>query len=482
MKKKITLLLLALCLSFMALAGCSAEGNEYLKLSKEIGSLPQYTYEGTLDMGFNFPESMLQDIDEEGKAALEAIRNIHATYTGYYELEKGSIYMDMEYTLPNAQVVPLRIHMQGKQILLNAQDLLTFMTTFGASEEEIAATAELLQDVQWLDLDSITSIYGDLDILNSINYVQLNNSMYAFIEQLNASSYKDYQPTIFSKKDQGYEMKLDDENIIPVINEFVTYTINHLKPIGEDFKNYIATLDDSVFALMDIEKEDMLAAIDQLAETSNAITLEDIKELQATFDEIAKELPTYLDGTEISSYVAKTGEKTYENNAHMLLTIHDPDNSAEYLQMTMDIKMNLDASQENTFAFPTEGIQSVTQLTNNKLPDHIFCYWTWQDNAVFCNKTYVASILNNSRFDTMAMNAIDGYNYLPMRQLAELFGEQVEWDQTAQKAYVVRDGVKTEMVGFVENGVTYVKLREFEKLGFTVNYDPANGGSVTITK
>ena len=73
MKKKITLLLLALCLSFMALAGCSAEGNEYLKLSKEIGSLPQYTYEGTLDMGFNFPESMLQDIDEEGKAALEAI-------------------------------------------------------------------------------------------------------------------------------------------------------------------------------------------------------------------------------------------------------------------------------------------------------------------------------------------------------------------------------------------------------------------------
>ena len=62
--------------------------------------------------------------------------------------------------------------------------------------------------------------------------------------------------------------------------------------------------------------------------------------------------------------------------------------------MTMDIKMNLDASQENTFAFPTEGIQSVTQLTNNKLPDHIFCYWTWQDNTVFCNKTYVASILN----------------------------------------------------------------------------------------
>ena len=59
--------------------------------------------------------------------------------------------------------------------------------------------------------------------------------------------------------------------------------------------------------------------------------------------------------------------------------------------------------------------------------------------------------------------------YLPMRQIVECSGLDVEWDGKTAYA-VMADGTKAELAGFIENGRTYVKVRDFEKVGVKVDY------------
>lgn len=59
--------------------------------------------------------------------------------------------------------------------------------------------------------------------------------------------------------------------------------------------------------------------------------------------------------------------------------------------------------------------------------------------------------------------------YLPMRQIVECSGLDVEWDGKTAYA-VMADGTKAELTGFIDNGRTYVKVRDFEKVGIKIDY------------
>lgn len=66
--------------------------------------------------------------------------------------------------------------------------------------------------------------------------------------------------------------------------------------------------------------------------------------------------------------------------------------------------------------------------------------------------------------------------YIPLRGAAEYLGEEVMWDDTTQEAYILRDGEEIHMDGVLykpDNAfedMWYVKVRDFEKLGYTVDY------------
>ncbi len=68
-------------------------------------------------------------------------------------------------------------------------------------------------------------------------------------------------------------------------------------------------------------------------------------------------------------------------------------------------------------------------------------------------------------------HVIDGSVYLPLRQLMENAGYEVSWDAELRKAYVTVDDEKIEMTGTIIDNKTYVKVRDFEKLGATVDYE-----------
>ena len=64
----------------------------------------------------------------------------------------------------------------------------------------------------------------------------------------------------------------------------------------------------------------------------------------------------------------------------------------------------------------------------------------------------------------------DGRAYLPLRLLADILGEEVGWENSTKTPFVMKDGERIDMKGKLKDGRAFVGVRDFEKLGYTVEY------------
>lgn len=96
---------------------------------------------------------------------------------------------------------------------------------------------------------------------------------------------------------------------------------------------------------------------------------------------------------------------------------------------------------------------------------------------------------NSFRLDTgagssigeISVKMIDGSIYLPLRQVAETFEEQVGWNDKERQAYVLKGGQEIYLTGQNIEGITYIKIRDFEKLGYKIDWNQETK-TVLITK
>ena len=100
-------------------------------------------------------------------------------------------------------------------------------------------------------------------------------------------------------------------------------------------------------------------------------------------------------------------------------------------------------------------------------------WWNWSYDK---EEQTVWSRVNVERAEGSYMDHMNIVNeagtvYLPMRHVLESFNEEVIWDAANKKAYVARGGDRIEMAGLLKNSTTFVKVRDFEKLGYTVSYE-----------
>ena len=475
--KRLALCLMALLVAALMLSGCSTRGNDYMRLNKEISTLPQYTYQGTIKLGVTLPDSLTKEFTAADKTAFAALENMTITYSGYSIATTGTYYMDMHIQSANGKAAPLRMYLHQGQVLINSADLLALLATYGGSEAETTATKTALAGTDWLDFSSDVSAAYGFTFTDKTDFAKINTFTYNFMDYLNANSFQSYQPDIFSQVTDGYKMTVSKEQLPTVLNDFVLYVVNHYPAILQDVKAYLNTVDDTVYEGLGLEKQDVAAALADFP-TPTALTAQDKLALTAAL----KELTDLFAGSELSSTLTKSNNNTYAQSTNMVLAIASSTNTQDKLKLSINVTMNINAGATVTDTYPTSGIKSIRELAKTQKAAHMSGIWMLANGKLNYQKTYAASSLNHSDAALIKAQVVDGYNYLPLRQMAELFDEQVEWDSTLHKAFVIQGDRKIEMVGFVKNDLTYVKFRELEKLGFTIDYDAANGGTVTISK
>lgn len=60
--------------------------------------------------------------------------------------------------------------------------------------------------------------------------------------------------------------------------------------------------------------------------------------------------------------------------------------------------------------------------------------------------------------------------YFPMQLIAEKFDEDMDWDGMLQRSYVQREGKRIYMSTIKVGDTPYVKIRDFEILGYKIEY------------
>lgn len=282
-----------------------------------------------------------------------------------------------------------------------------------------------------------------------------------------------------------------DEEIKAAIDQFKTKTQGlDLKAIyTEQFKNSVATFAPYTTAL---------------------ITGEGLTELFGDYSQLVAVLLPIIHGSSLTSTIYEKDGKIFENFELNLGTAELPIISVKYNSTTEKYDGEIKSPEsvvpfgarltdevlENKVGFESakgKGVSSIEiEWDSEMLPEYSEAeiggsmfyvnYKTTQWQAIDADETLTAEEKETYKqsydedeyeynsLDTSA-KLIDNSVYLPLRRLMENAGYEVSWDAEARKAYVTVNGNKIEMTGTIVDNKTYVKVRDFEKLGAKVDYE-----------
>ncbi|MBR3994467.1 MAG: copper amine oxidase N-terminal domain-containing protein [Clostridia bacterium] len=338
--------------------------------------------------------------------------------------------------------------MTGMDLIEYSTEVLEVMYSEETAGKIIDFVTDIADDIDYIKyIDMVEQIEGDLELPEGITNEMITAVVVGYIEQYRADFVADYSSvgtediTIFDviltgKDESGEYAELVE--ILPVLTPFLE---NSYAESGIYEKNGVVT-ENSKIVINDGKAEYLSFEVITGVEKYDGVlpAAKDVVpfDMRVEAVEIENKLG-YEDALEKGVQSVEISWNSYmypdENQLHI---------SYPYFYVTYNTKM-LDSiiSNPEFEAMDEEYKQAVIEMYENEY------------EMRYCDTT--AHLIDNSV-------------YLPLRQLMENAGYEVSWDGEARKAYVTVGGVKIEMTGTIINDRTYVKVRDFEKLGATVEY------------
>jgi len=281
--------------------------------------------------------------------------------------------------------------------------------------------------------------------------------------------------------DDEFKIKLDTERVISYMRDFVIYLSQNKEIILNDATEYINELD-GVELKKDfgIEKEDILNEVEANKE-SIYYMIDQAFEMFTQFDknEEAAAFREDVKGTGLEAKIKKVrntyteeakGQMVYKGVTLATMNVNETFTKTETAveQKTVEKSVLLETITKDF----NEQFNKVETLELN---------WTSEatDNLLYIyeDRTISPEFLQKEYFIK------EGRIYLPLRYVAEAFGEEVEWDQDKLTSKVIVGDKVIEMEGELRGDVSYVKIRDLEKLGYKISYEQEYGwNSASITK
>ena len=181
-----------------------------------------------------------------------------------------------------------------------------------------------------------------------------------------------------------------------------------------------------------------------------------------------KALQTSFDGTTATLGLPISGDIKLTEDVYVA---QNEEEKAEKEFDYIEIKSNTTIKNIEEFVLVFDAPNTVEDYNKalekeyNKLDPYKMINITWydyyQDEPNYSDVERYRTVVEDNFFadydyDNKQFYIIEGRIYLPMRYIAESFGETVEWDGQARKAYVVRGTEKIDMSGIIYDGTTYI--------------------------
>ena len=196
----------------------------------------------------------------------------------------------------------------------------------------------------------------------------------------------------------------------------------------------------------------------------------DKKEINDSLDLTKEEVKRLFGNSKIDYSFEKTSDNKYVGNLNVLVEYKDPDTNKNLFKATLSIKNGYYAIDAFSVEAPTENVISIKELTEDIYGTNYPQYNFNQGVMIDLDTGYTVSGFGENVVD---VKVIDGSSYLPLRAVGELLGEDIKWDNQRKQPYVnAYENAFIYLDAKIIEDTSFVKLREIEKIGYTVTWDP----------
>lgn len=511
MKKKIAAIL-CIMFCFMTLFGCSSAELGYLDLYNEMANIKSYQLSGTTE--FYYDAEAIKDFilknskDEESKAFVEeelkefiGKKTIALSFDGsckteddkveYYldfaaavdgkKTELGDVYISSVNGIYVERDMVINLYKLSKDLLTEYKDSYFYSEDYEKELRAILGTSEYIEIVSAEDLKSEVESFDESLYLSNISQdKEINDKAIELIKTV----FKGYSSGAVTSVSGGYNISISGDKLITMASDCLGYMYNNIDDVISGYSMVTDLLD----SLTGNEYEEDYSDSDyQLSNEECAEIAGEIAGIKAQLDYMYKK--GELDIIKPFSY-NQTVKKSGNNYiCESVLSMAQGSKNLGYIKSKMNIEpktiniqtpkagtpmveiMNKVSTLEDKYN-PIKKVEISWEKSNGLEEDEDYDWdgdYEWCD--IYCFRDYDPPLSNQETYDYCEYKNVNKEMYIPLRQICEYFGEEVGWDNKAKTAYILKGNKKVYVKGILDTKTVFVRVRDFEKLGYSVKYD-----------
>lgn len=467
--------LLAAALVLLAALGCTACTDDvvsYVKLGSEMAALSQVQQSGTIKLNLDLNK-------DYGDGWADDFTNVVFTFKADADNKNLQLKLAGELTLGKT-TLPVTIYFDQTKLYFNTSELIAlYKLVEPENTEGLNQLTTAFGNAEWLCIDAL-----DADSWEMYQELTGDESVQDFYEQFYAEAaslmdalkdpYAAFNGSLLTKKGNTYTWALDNDKLATFCNDFVQYSVKNAEKIGSALAAWV----DSSALISDEYKAELKSTIYAGVSYAQTLTKENLLDLEKT---IKQGVDSWPFDCKLDYSVTRKSAKSFEVGFNF-------DYKDSYgLDYINGLKMTGSATTTGVsnlkIAIPTQNVLNAADIDRSGVaPTAVSATIYLDEDYMYYQHYYALSMLDDSGVVTPDVRIINSTTYLGLRPVAEACGEEVGWDNVKKCAYVVRGGEAVYVTGYVDStvGRSYLKIRDFEKLGYAVTYEKDDWGYQTV--
>lgn len=466
-KRKILAVALLLIMTVTLTIGCTQAEKEFIGIYEEITQLSTYENSGNFTIritGIPYSSDNLAEAITYGLLQ----KGLKVNYSGKVNFEQNmfdyTFFIADEATGVNTEI--LRLLCKNDMLYIKIDKLLKLVNSNEETNNLFANTEYISiskdEYLQMLSADSNELALTPLNQNGFVNYTfnQIVQKFFCGLPEV----YENFSTGAVTKDGNKYTLEINGKGLAELFLNNMEYSVTNVSVIGNYISSFLDNLTNEELECLGLDPQSKQLCQGYISmgiaeiERDKATMLKEIKELRTELNE-DQDVNKVLDGIYCKYSVEKKGDQLYDNSTKLTMNIED---NGMKIGIDIDVLDKIKGIAPFTIEVPTAHIMTYTNYLTKASKtmkievDHN--YYTFKHGF-------------NNDFSFIDVKIIEDRTYLPMRQIAEAFGEQVTWDSTAAKAYVIKNGNNIDMTGTIIGDLTYIKIRDFEKIGYKVNWN-----------
>ncbi len=301
--------------------------------------------------------------------------------------------------------------------------------------------------------------------------------MYDYAHDYLTKAFKGFDTKLIKKINNGCSFELSTESALEFVKSLVVYLSENREVVFDETINYL----ENIYPLIveeEFSEEEKAAALAELKMSRQDFY--DFIDEAVLYLEESEELKLYspmLDGSIIKMQIFK--EKDAYKELIDAEIIYENVSMGKVISATTMTPKDVEKISVTGNTITLAEMEKCYKTVENKINPVQKVEIQWYADSF--NAEAIRHRLNgNHDLDFQPYTIIEGRIYLPLRYISESFGEEVDWDNENKKAYIVRGEEKIDMKGVLVDSSTMIKIRDFEKLGYKIDYVQYNGKFIAI--